>query len=94
MTTTSLNFRQAAFAQETGRVPIALITLSHPDLADDIRISTDPTQELTEFTTDTEKVYGTISNGKTYFFLSLSTKIPNLSPSIDFFSILFLCLIC
>jgi hypothetical protein len=46
MTTTSLNFREAAFSQETGRVPIALITLSHDDLDDDIRISTDPTQRL------------------------------------------------
>jgi hypothetical protein len=77
MTTVSLGFRDAAFAQETGRVPIALITLSHPDLADDIRISTDPTQELTEFTTDTEKVYGTISNGKTYFFLPVRIKLPD-----------------
>ena len=77
MTTTSLNFREAAFSPETGRVLIALITLSHIDLADDIRISTDPTQELTEFTTDTEKVYGTISNGKTYFFLPVRIKLPD-----------------
>jgi hypothetical protein len=77
MTTTSLNFREAAFSQETGRVPIALITLSHDDLADDIRISTDPTQELTELTTDTEKVYGTVSNGDNYVFLPVRIKLPD-----------------
>jgi hypothetical protein len=77
MPTTSLNFREAVFAQETGRVPIALITLSHADLTDDIRISTDPTQELTEFTSDTQKVYGTISSGKTYIFLPVRIKLPD-----------------
>ena len=77
MTTTSLNFREAAFSPETGRVLIALITLSHIDLADDIRISTDPTQELTEFTSDTQKVYGTISNGKKYIFLPVRIKLPD-----------------
>jgi len=77
MTTTSLNFRQAANAPETGRVPIALITLSHDDLGDDIRISTDPTAELTELTTDTEKVYGTTSDGKDYIFLPVRIKLPD-----------------
>ena len=77
MTTTSLNFRAAAYAQETGRVPIALITLSHPSLADDIRISTDPTQRIEEFTTDLDVVYGTISNGLTYLFLPVRIKLPD-----------------
>jgi len=77
MTTTSLNFRAAANAPETGRVPIALITLSHADLADDIRISTDPTGELTELTTDTQKVYGTTSGAKDYIFLPVRIKLPD-----------------
>ena len=77
MTITSLNFRDAAFSPEAGRVLIALITLSHIGLADDIRISTDPTQELTEFTSDTQKVYGTISNGKKYIFLPVRIKLPD-----------------
>ena len=77
MTTTSLNFREAAFSPETGRVPIALITLSHEDLVDDIRISTDPTGELTELTTDLEKVYGTTSSGKDYIFLPVRIKLPD-----------------
>jgi len=77
MTTTSLNFREAAFAQETGRCPIALITLTHEDLDDPIRISTDPTQELTELTTDTQKVYGTVSDGSDYIFLPVRLTLPN-----------------
>jgi hypothetical protein len=58
-------------------VPIALITLSHPGLADDIRISTDPTQRIEEFTTDLDVVYGTISNGETYIFLPVRIKLPD-----------------
>ena len=77
MPTISLNFKEAAFAQETGRVPIALITLSHEDLADDIRISTDPTQELAGLTTDLEKVYGTVSDSLNYIFLPVSIKLPD-----------------
>ena len=77
MPTISLNFKEAAFAQETGRCPIALITLSHEDLADDIRISTDPTQELSGLTTDLEKVYGTVSNGDNYVFLPVNIKLPD-----------------
>lgn len=74
---TSLNFRSAAFAQETGRVPICLITLSHTDLLDDIRISTDPTQELVGLTTDLEKVYGTVSNSENYIYLPVRIKLPD-----------------
>ncbi|MCK9341594.1 MAG: DUF1833 domain-containing protein [Synergistaceae bacterium] len=77
MTTTSLNFREAAFAQETGRCPIALITLSHDDLTEPIRISTDPTQRITELTTDSELVYGTVSNGDNYVFLPVNIKLPD-----------------
>ena len=77
MPTVSLNFKDAAFAQETGRCPIALITLSHEDLADDVRISTDPTQELTELTTDMDKFYGTISDGDTYVYLPVRLKLPD-----------------
>lgn len=77
MTTVSLGFREAAFSPETGRVLIALITLSHIDLIDDIRISTDPTQRIVGLTTDTELVYGTISNGKTYIFLPVRIKLPD-----------------
>lgn len=73
----SLNFREAAYAQETGRVPIALITLSHSSLTDDIRISTDPTERIHDLTTDEQVIYGTISRGQTYLFLPVRIKLPD-----------------
>ncbi len=77
MTTVSLNFRQAAYAQETGRVPIALITFTHDDLTDPIRISCDPTERIHGLTTDEEVVYGTVSNGNDYIFLPVRLKLPD-----------------
>jgi hypothetical protein len=77
MTELSLNFREAAYAQETGVFPIALITLEHDDLAEPIRISTDPTQRITELTTDSDIVYGTVSDGETYVFLPIKIRLPD-----------------
>lgn len=77
MTDVSLNFRQAAYAQETGRVPIVLITITHEDLTEPIRISCDPTQRIEALTTDLDVVYGTISNGETYIFLPVQIKLPD-----------------
>jgi hypothetical protein len=73
----SLNFRQAAYAPETGRVLIALITIAHESLSQPIRISTDPTQRLPDLTTDAEVVYGTISRGQTYIFLPVRIGLPS-----------------
>jgi hypothetical protein len=75
--TTSVDFRTAAFSAETGRCIIALITLTHADLADPILISTDPTQRIPALTTATDVVYGTISRGETYIFLPLRIKLPS-----------------
>lgn len=71
----SVNFRSSAYASETGRVPILLITFSHDDIAVPIRISTDPTQRVLE--TDEIIAYGTISRGDTYTFLPVSFKLPD-----------------
>lgn len=73
----SLNFRQSAYASETGRVLIALLTLDHEDLAEPIRISSDPTQRITELTTDSDVVYGTVSRGDTFIFLPMKIKLPS-----------------
>lgn len=70
----SLNFRQAAYAQETERVLIALITITHDDLADPIRISTDPTERLSTPLDDI--VYGTISRGNNYVFFPIALQLP------------------
>lgn len=73
----SLDFRTAAYSQETGRYLIALLTISHPDLDDDILLSTDPTAELVALTTNTEKIYGTTSRGNDYIFFPLRLGIPD-----------------
>ncbi len=75
MTTVSLNFRNHAFAQNTGVVAIGLITISHESLTDDIRISTDPTVRLSEPADDI--IYGTVSRGENYFFFPVTLKLPD-----------------
>lgn len=71
---TSLDFLAAANAEESGVFPILLLTVTHPDLAEAIRISTDPTQRIIE--TDSEVIYGTVSNGDNYLFLPMQIKLP------------------
>ena len=71
----SLNFRQSAYASETGRVPIILITCEHEDLIEPIRLSSDPTTRLSE--TDADIVYGTTSRGNDYVFLPLRIRLPD-----------------
>lgn len=71
----SVNFRESAYASETGRVPILLITFSHVDMPTPIRISTDPTQRILE--TDADVIYGTVSRGNQYVFLPVRIKLPD-----------------
>jgi len=73
----SLNFRQAAYAQETERVPIILMTIEHDSLPEPLRISSDPTQRLTELTTDLDVAYGTVSRGDIYVFFPVRLKLPD-----------------
>ncbi|WP_027517887.1 DUF1833 family protein [Bradyrhizobium sp. WSM1417] len=69
----SLNFRQALFAQQSGEVPIFLLTITHPQLANPILLTTDPT---TRITTD-PLVYGTVSRGETYLFAGVDITLPD-----------------
>ena len=80
--TVSVGFRQAVYSPETGRFYIHLITISHPDLAEDILISTDPTGRLEGegYTTDAQVVYGTVSRGKKYVFFPVKLKLPDDTP--------------
>lgn len=75
MTTVSLNFRQSAFAQETGAFPICLLTLSHPSLDAPIRISTDPTVRLEVSVLDV--AYGTVIQNTEYIYLPMTLKLPD-----------------
>jgi len=72
----SLEALKSVYAQETGDYPIFLLTFSHRDLKDDIRISTDPTTRLPGMTTDEMVVYGTVSNGQEYIFCGMEISWP------------------
>ena len=63
--TLSSTLRQALYAQETDEVVACLITVTHADLDEPIRLSTDPTQRIDD---GPPPIYGTISNGETYSF--------------------------
>jgi len=73
--TLSLNFRQAAFEAESGVFPICLITIDHADLPAPIRLSTDPTQRISEPVADV--VYGTVSRGNSFYFFPCELKLPD-----------------
>jgi len=62
-------------APETGTVLVLLLTLSHPSWAEPVRLSTDPTNRITETTTDV--IYGTLSRGEHYYFLPLQITLPS-----------------
>ncbi|CAL77421.1 conserved hypothetical protein [Bradyrhizobium sp. ORS 278] len=69
----SLHFRRELFAQESGEVPIFLLTITHPELATPIRLSTDPTSRLS---TD-PLVYGTVSRAQTYYYAGVALTLPD-----------------
>jgi hypothetical protein len=73
MRTLSLNFRQALFAQESGEIPIFLLTITHPDLPDPIYQSTDATVRLS----NDPLTYGTISRGVTFLCAAASVTLPD-----------------
>ncbi len=73
MRVVSLNFRVAMFAQESGEVPIFLLTITHPELADPIRLTTDPTER---FSTD-PLLYGTTSRGVQYLYVGMDVTLPD-----------------
>jgi len=62
-------------APETGTVLVLLLTLTHPSWAEPVRLSTDPTNRITETTTDV--IYGTLSRGNNYYFLPLQITLPS-----------------
>lgn len=73
MRTLSLNFRQALFAQESGELPVFLLTITHPDLAVPIRLSSDSGERLS-----VEPLrYGTVSRGETFYFVGMDITLPD-----------------
>jgi len=74
--TVSNAFKAAAFAQQTDEVWIVLLTLSHPDFTDDIRIASDPFEDL-----PTAGVKGVVSRGTEYIYMPFSLSLPNMDDT-------------
>lgn len=72
----SLDAQKAVYAQETGEYPVLLFTISHPTLTKDILISTDNKARIEALTTETEVVYGTISNGQEFIYCPMEAELP------------------
>lgn len=74
MRTLTTEFLRESFKQETGIIPVFLMTISHDDLAEPIRVSSDPTMRLIE--TPSQIVYGTRSNGIDYLYFPFTLTLP------------------
>lgn len=68
---TSQNFKADLFAQEMESVFIVLLTLSSDEMAEDIRVASDPYQLL-----DVANVRGVESNGLEYIFIPFEIVLP------------------
>lgn len=71
----SATMMSGALSQESDICPIMLITITHDDLTEPIRISSDATSRIDE-SSPTDIVYGTVSNGETYIFLPMKLTLP------------------
>ncbi len=69
----SLGLRQAIFSQESGEVPIFLLTITHDDLAVPIYLSTDATERFSE----TPLMYRTQSRGIGFLYAGIDITIPD-----------------
>lgn len=71
--TISFTQRAAAHAEVSGEIEVVLLTITHPDLAAPIRLSSDPTEKLSLDPLG----YGTISGGHQYDFVLMSAVLPD-----------------
>lgn len=67
----SNTFRSAVYAQQTSEVFIMLVTISHPDFEDDIRLANDPFEVLPD-----AGVRGVVSRGEEYLYLPFNINLP------------------
>lgn len=74
MTTLSMNMLAAMHSRETGKVPVFLLRITHPLLAPDILLSTDPTERIM---LDPQPVYGTVSRGENYLYVGARVTVPD-----------------
>lgn len=73
MRTLSLNFRRGMFAQESGEVPIFLLTINHASLTTPFLLSTDATTRLST----SPLAYGTVSRSNTYSYAGVELTLPD-----------------
>lgn len=76
MRTVSLTLRAAGNAEQTGEIPVYLLTVTHASLATPLRLSSDPTERQSV----DPLLYGTTSRGEFYAFLPMSLTLPDDSP--------------
>jgi hypothetical protein len=69
----SLNFRKALFSQESGEVPIFLLTITHPSLTSPIYLSTDATERYST----TPLMYRTMSRTIAFLYAGIDVTIPD-----------------
>lgn len=73
MSEVSQNFKESVFAQETDDVFIVLVTISSDELTEDIRLTNDPYEKLTDLG---DNIYGVTSNGLRYIFCPFDISLP------------------
>lgn len=69
---TSASFRDRLFSDANGEPIVLLLTITHPQLAEDILLSSD-NKDLLDFE---EQQYGTISRAKEFAFLPMTITLP------------------
>jgi hypothetical protein len=69
----SLDMRRAMLAEATGDVGVVLVTISHPDLEEPLRLSSDNAERFSV----EPLVYGTRSNGADYLFALRGITLPD-----------------
>ena len=67
----------ALFSQETEDYDIYLLTVTHPEWSEPLRISTDATSIVGEDDGTGMPIYGTVSRGNTYYFLPIRANLPD-----------------
>lgn len=70
--TISTAFKNAIFAQQSSEVLILLLTITHPDLTDDILLATDPYDVL-----PIAGVRGVVSRGLEFVYLPINFTLPS-----------------
>lgn len=73
----SKSARTAVSAETSELVKVFLITIYHKSLTNPIRVSSDATVRLDEYSDQVNIIYGTRSNGKTYIYAGFEAALLN-----------------